>query len=74
MYTLYTVPLTLASNLFSSDELENLFPGLAAEEGTQVSEYLSGVIVACIWSSFFATCPLIFKVRLSIKKWQFEDL
>jgi hypothetical protein len=71
MFTLYTVPLTLASQLFSSDQLENIFPGLRdyseEQEGFNPSELISGMITAGIWSSFFATCPVIFKVRLSVK-------
>lgn len=67
IYTLYTVPLTFVSAKFSGDNLENLFPGLGEyddQRGHGLAEHLSGLIVAGVWSTFFACCPILFKVSL----------
>jgi hypothetical protein len=66
IYVFYTVPLTLASQLVDPQALEKIVPGaaeLAAEKGIQITLLLSGLITAMIWSSFFAVCPVMFKVR-----------
>lgn len=67
MYTLYTVPLSLASQFASQEasELGTIFPKLGEwsdQFGIEVTGLLSGLLTALIWSTFFAVCPIIFKV------------
>ena len=64
IYTLYTIPLTLASSLVAPERLAELFPQLAdrSDSGAFLAGTLvSGMLSALIWTSFFALCPVIFK-------------
>ena len=64
IYFFYTIPLTLASSIVDSETLDEIFPRLAewAEaRNIQITQLVSGMLSALIWSAFFASCPLIFK-------------
>lgn len=64
IYTLYTIPLTAASEFFSSSQLDTIFPELkdwSHEYGWQLSGVLSGLISAMVYTTFFALCPVMFK-------------
>ena len=68
IYTLYTVPLNLASKLVSPEELDAVFPDLgeiSKSIGFEVTGLLSGFVTALIWTTFFALCPVMFKVSVS---------
>lgn len=70
MYVFYTVPLTFASQLADPKTLNRLFPGadeLTESTGLQLTQLLSGLVTASIWSTFFALCPIIFKVRYNFE-------
>lgn len=65
MYTFYTIPLTTASQLIDTSDLERLIPsieGFGEGERQRLLELLSGLTTALIWSTFFALCPVFFKV------------
>lgn len=64
IYTLYTIPLTLASSLVAADELREVFPGLSDRSNSrayEIAQLVSGMLSALIWTTFFALCPVIFK-------------
>lgn len=64
IYTLYTIPLTAASEFFSPSQLDILFPelkDLSIQSGWQLSGLLSGLISAMVYTAFFALCPVLFK-------------
>ena len=52
---LYTIPLSLTSNLLSPDRLSTWFPTVD-EVGV-----LSGILTGLIYTGFFSVCPFIFK-------------
>lgn len=52
---MYTVPLSLTSNLLSADQLATWFPEM--RENTQVS----GILTGLLYTAFFSVCPFIFK-------------
>lgn len=55
MYFFYTIPLTAAVGLASSDNLTELFPGLVDLKESYISaDLLSALIGALIWAFFFA--------------------
>ena len=62
IYIFYTIPLTFATGLVDPGKWDNLFP--RSREWTQGSfytQYLSGILPALLWTTFFALCPLMFK-------------
>ncbi|GAX28816.1 hypothetical protein FisN_35Lh018 [Fistulifera solaris] len=64
IYTLYTIPLTAASEFFSPSQLNTLFPelkDLSDQYGWHLSGLLSGLISAIVYTTFFALCPVLFK-------------
>ena len=67
IYFFYTIPLTAASRLVSPQQLDQLFPKLGDTSdlvGFQLANLMSGLATAVIWSSFFAICPVMFKVGI----------
>ena len=52
---LYTIPLSLTSDLFSARQLASWFPGL------EVQNQISGVLTGLLYTFFFSVCPFIFK-------------
>jgi hypothetical protein len=66
MYTFYTFPITAATALIEPDEFAGLIPAVAnveEQERYQIALLLAGLVSALIWSTFFALCPVFFKVR-----------
>lgn len=67
MYTFYTIPLTAAAQLIDPKDLEKLIPsieGFGEGNRQRLVNLLSGLTTALIWSTFFALCPIFFKVSL----------
>jgi hypothetical protein len=62
IYIFYTFPLTLASQFVARDKLSELFPNIEQIKLFQAADLVSGALTAAIWSAFFATCPVMFKV------------
>ena len=52
---LYTIPLSLTSDLFSARQLASWFPGL------EVHNQISGILTGLLYTVFFSVCPFIFK-------------
>jgi len=66
IFIFYTIPLTAAAKLANPEDLGNLLPkldGVSDEKAGELTMLLSGLLTAGIWSSFFALCPILFKVR-----------
>ncbi|GKY91495.1 hypothetical protein MPSEU_000121700 [Mayamaea pseudoterrestris] len=65
IYVFYTIPLTTASQLVSYAQLDSLFPQITSWTqsafGFSITHLLSGLISACIYTTFFALCPSMFK-------------
>lgn len=64
IYSLYTIPLTLASTLLDPSNLQEVFPILAEwsdRDKFGVTKLISGLLSALIWTTFFALCPIMFK-------------
>lgn len=66
MYIFYSFPLTAATALIDPEEFAAIIPAAAdIEEGEryEIALLLAGLTSAMIWSTFFALCPVFFKVR-----------
>jgi hypothetical protein len=66
VYFFYTVPLAAVSGLVDPNRLDKIFPRFAdwsKNSGLEVTVLVSGLVTALIWSTFFALCPVLFKVR-----------
>jgi Calcium-dependent channel, 7TM region, putative phosphate len=52
---LYTIPLSLTSNLLSANQLATWFP--------EMKEYslISGILTGLLYTAFFSVCPFIFR-------------
>jgi hypothetical protein len=69
VFIFYTIPLTAAAKLAKPDDLFSLIPeidGVSDENLKEMTMLLSGLLTAGIWSTFFALCPMLFKVRPTI--------
>jgi len=67
IYIFYTVPLTFASRLVDPASLTEVAPRVAEwseEHDLKIIELFSGMATALIWSTFFALCPIMFKVSI----------
>lgn len=62
IYVFYTVPLAFAQGLVSPQNLDAIFPGLLNQYKSQIS----GLLGAGVYSLFFSSCPIMFKVRSSV--------
>jgi hypothetical protein len=70
MYTFYTFPLAAATALIDPKEFAAIIPAAAnVEEGEryEIALLLAGLVSALIWSTFFALCPMFFKVQWVIR-------
>ena len=67
IYIFYTVPITTAQKLLEPASLQKTFPGLynfLEENGNGFfsANILSGLVGALLYTTFFALCPVLFKV------------
>ena len=66
VFVFYTITQTAAAKLAKPDDLFSLIPeidGVSDERLYEMTMLLSGLLTAAIWSTFFALCPMLFKVR-----------
>mmetsp|Transcript_13295 Transcript_13295/g.38291 ORF Transcript_13295/g.38291 Transcript_13295/m.38291 type:complete len:1346 (+) Transcript_13295:296-4333(+) len=61
MYFLYTIPLTTASALLSTENLARIFPELAKFQGTSQGAEINGFLTGLLYTLFLSICPYIFK-------------